>query len=517
MEIFGVHSISLKRNVIDNLERATSLLLIVGYFVILRLSFEELRFRESVTLKPPKTDTINHMKYIYSTIAILLLLVSCKPKGTKLAYDLKISNVSIIDENGALSSNKNVYLSNDSIYKIEEVSTLSDDKDGNIIDGSGKFLLLGFWDNHTHFRGGEALIPQNEKFLEQFIKYGITTVRDAGGDLTTQVQQWNEEIKNKKRMGPTIYTSGPKLDGKNARWAGSIGVNTDDEISKALDSLQQLGVDYVKLYDSTIARDTYLSIITQAEERGMITSGHMPFTVTLDETIAAGIDNIEHLYYILKGCSSREKEITQDIKDGKLGFWGSMEQLIASYDEEAAQSTFEKLKSNNVYVTPTLYIGDVLSYMDEVNHSDDAYLKTLDADFIATYEGRNKGALNASPKAKQDRKELQQFFLNLVASLDKAGVNLLSGSDSGAFNSYTYPGPSLHGELEEMVRAGISPANAIATMYQGANFLHKKGYHLAAGNKADLVLLNSNPLLDISATQDIHLVIKNGTIVHTEK
>ena len=455
------------------------------------------------------------MKYIIPSITILLLLASCKPKNVAQSFDIKISNVSIIDEKGNLSSDKDVYLLNDSIYKIENAGGLSEYKGGKEIDGTGKFLLPGFWDNHTHFRGGEALIPQNEKFLEQFIKYGITTVRDAGGDLTTQVQQWNKEIKDQKRVGPTIYTSGPKLDGKNARWTGSIGVNTDDEISKALDSLQQLGVDYVKLYDSTVSRDTYLSIIKQAEARGMITSGHMPFTVTLDETIAAGIDNIEHLYYILKGCSSREKEITQDIKDGKLGFWGSMEQLIASYDEETAQRTFEKLKSNNVYVTPTLYIGDVLSYMDEVNHSDDAYLKTLDTAFTATYEGRNKGALNASPKAKQDRKELQQFFLKLVAALDKAEVNLLSGSDSGAYNSYTYPGPSLHGELQEMVKAGISPASAIATMYQGANFLQKEGYRLAAGNKADIVLLNSNPLLEIRATQDIHLVIKDGNIVYT--
>ena len=153
-----------------------------------------------------------------------------------------------------------------------------------------------------------------------------------------------------------------------------------------------------------------LSIIKQAEARGMITSGHMPFTVTLDETIAAGIDNIEHLYYILKGCSSREQEITEAIKEGTLGFWGSMAQLIDSYDEETAQRTFDKLKKNNIYVTPTLHIGDVLSYMDEVNHSDDVYLKSLDKNFIATYEGRNKGALNASPKAKRIEKTCKFSF-----------------------------------------------------------------------------------------------------------
>ncbi|MDE0598463.1 MAG: imidazolonepropionase-like amidohydrolase [Dokdonia donghaensis] len=455
--------------------------------------------------------------YYLIAFVSLSILNACQEHTSQNTYDLAIKNITIINEKGISDGDLyTVYIKDGLIAEIDPLDTSKSLFATKEIDGSGKYILPGFWDNHTHFRGGSKLITQNELFLKQFIKYGITTVRDAGGDLTPQVQQWNKEIQNGTRIGPTIYTSGPKLDGKNARWAGSIGVSNSDEISKALDSLQSINVDYVKLYDSTLSGEQYLEIIKQAESRGMITSGHMPFTVTLDETIDAGIDNIEHLYYILKGCSSQEKEITAQIKEGKLGFWNSMEQLIATYDEDTAQRTFKKLKDNNVYVTPTLFIGDILSYMDEVDHSNDTYLALLEEDFIATYKGRIQSALNATPEAIQRRKDLQVFFLTLAKKLNDAGVTLLAGSDSGAYNSYTYPGPSLHGELKELTRANIKPATALTAMYEGARFLNKTSYSFSKGGIADLVVLNSNPLEDINATKDIWLVIKNGAVVRNK-
>ena len=460
-----------------------------------------------------------------SSCILIFLTLSCKdgskeiPKesskeSNKESFDLVISNANVIDVQSGEITKQTLY-----INKGILVETTPEMKTGfhtfTHINVKGAYVLPGFWDNHVHFRGGEPLIAQNEKFLAQYINYGITTVRDAGGDLTPQVQQWNQEIQAGKRIGPTIYTSGPKLDGPKARWEGSLPVSSQEDITTALDSLQALGTDYVKLYDSTLSRKHYLDIIKAAETRGMITSGHMPFIVELEEAIDAGLDNVEHLYYVLKGCSSKEKEITQQIIDGKLGFWGSMAQLIATYDEATAKQTFTRLKSNNVFVTPTLHIGDILSYLDEVDHSQDPYLSHLEDAFVKTYEGRVKGALNASAKAKKDRKELQQFFIQLTKSLHDAGVRILAGSDCGAFNSYTYPGPSLHKELEQMVIAGLTPLQALQTSgYNGSQFLQKEGYGIAISNKADLVILSKNPLEDIRNTQSVIHTIKNGRL-HT--
>lgn len=348
---------------------------------------------------------------------------------------------------------------------------------------------------------------------------GITTVRDAGGDLTSSVMAWKQQIENKSLVGPTIFSAGPKIDGKNATWAGSLVVETEDDISVALDSLQALNVDFVKLYDSRISGDLYLKTIQEATKRGLITSGHMPFTVELEETLDSGIGGIEHLYYVLKGCSSEEKQITEAIKNGEYGFWASMEKLIATYQDSTAENTFKSLKEHSTFVVPTLHIGNVLSYLDEVDHEKDEYLKLMLPGIVKTYEGRIRRSLNSSEQARQNRKELNSFFKSLAKLLSDANVKLLAGSDSGASNSYTYPGISLHQELEAMVDAGISNLEALQnSAYNGSQFLKKESDYgtVTAGKISDLVILNSNPLDDISNTRDIEFVIKGNDVFNPE-
>ncbi len=296
-------------------------------------------------------------------------------------------------------------------------------------------------------------------------------------------------------------------------------VENDSDIENALDSLQNIPVDFVKLYDSRISGPNYIKTIEAAENRGMITSGHMPFTVTLSETIDAGIDAVEHLYYIMKGASADEFAITEKLKNQEIGFWDAMPLLQNSYSDSAAASTFEKLKINSVFVVPTLHIGRTLSYLDEVDHTNDPYLKYMSPGIQKTYQGRIDRVKNASEKTVKDRKELDRFFGRLTYALHKAGVSLLAGSDSGAYNSYTYPGISLHQELEALVATGIAPLDALRTSaYHGAKFLKKQeGYGTIRNGKiADIVLLNTNPLTDIKNTKDLYMVIKEGS-VYSEK
>lgn len=429
--------------------------------------------------------------------------------------DMLIGNAQLIHLETGEVKNQDIYITNGKITAILDKGTETSFKAINTLNADGKFLLPGFWDNHIHLRGGDSLIKNNKNFLNLFIANGITTVRDAGGDLTSSVMSWKKEIEAGNLVGPTIFTAGPKIDGPNATWAGSLVVENDRDIKIALDSLEKLQVDFVKLYDSRISGANYLKTLKEAQKRNMITSGHMPFTVTLDETVDAGIDAIEHLYYIMKGCASNERDITLKLKEKELGFWQAMPALLGSYSDSTAQHTFKKLKENNVFVVPTLNIGKTLSYLDEVDHSNDTYLNYMGAGIIETYQGRIDRALNASEKVRNDRKQLDSFFGKLAKSLNDAGVSLLAGSDSGAFNSYTYPGISLHKELELMVENGISPLDALRTSaYNGAKFLHQSTNYgtLQAGKIADLVLLEENPLEDITHTQNIFAVYKAGTL-----
>ncbi len=454
------------------------------------------------------------MKSLLQLITLFFLVFSCRTIK-KETFDLVIKNGNVIDiETGSISQ-KDLFIMDGRIQKIIPAGNANDYLALEKIDASNKYILPGFWDNHVHFRGGDSLISANKGFLKLFIANGITSVRDAGGDLTTSVIKWKKEISKGQLIGPTIYTSGPKIDGPNPTWAGSLIVQNKNDVSKALDSLQQLKTDFVKIYESRISRNAYLETVTQAKQRGLITSGHMPFSVELQENINAGIGAIEHLYYVLKGCSSEEKEITQALINKEYGFWDSMDKLIHSYDEKTASKTFERLKENNVYVVPTLHIGHVLSYLDEENHDADPYLKLMPQKLIATYEGRIKRALNSSDKARKDRKQLDAVFTQLAKSLNDANVNLLAGSDSGAFNSYTYPGVSLHKELEALVASGISTLHALKTSaYNGAHFLKKDRDHgsIAIGKVSDLVVLNANPLEDIKNSRKIFRVIKGNTI-----
>ncbi len=447
-------------------------------------------------------------------IFFFLLLQSCSNKQA-IKYDIVISNINIIDiENGSISK-KTVCINSGKIVDVKVTDSLNDYISEKHIDGLGKFLLPGFWDNHIHLRGGDSLIEENKNLLPLFIANGITTVRDAGGDLTSEILRWRKEIKNNTIIGPTIYTSGPKLDGDQATWAGSLVVTSREDVTKALDSLEKIPSDFVKIYDSRISRENYLEVLKQAKERGLISSGHMPFTVELNEAVTSGIGAVEHLYYILKGCSSKEKESTQAIINKELGFWDSMDQLTTTYHDSTAQKTFQLLNNHNTYVVPTLHIGNVLSYLDEVDHTNDPYLDIVGKGIVKTYNGRIKRALSASPEARKSRKELNSFFKKLTKSLNNANVKLLAGSDSGAYNSYTYPGISLHKELEAMVAAGLDPLEALQTSsYNGSRFLQKdKEVGVIEVNKvADLVILNSNPLQEIKNTRDIYQVIKGNQI-----
>ena len=174
-----------------------------------------------------------------------------------------------------------------------------------------------------------------------------------------------------------------------------VGIDDTENAQQAIEErfvAIETSVEYInKSIDEGI--NPSLKTIAEASQRGLITSGHIPFTVQLDQTLDAGIGAIEHLYYILKGCSSREDSITEAIIKGDENFWSSMPKLLKTYEPLRAQNVFDKLVQADTYVVPTLRISEVLSQLDVDNHFDDVYLKVMPQELLKTYENRVLGFL----------------------------------------------------------------------------------------------------------------------------
>ncbi|MDC6350918.1 amidohydrolase family protein [Zeaxanthinibacter sp. PT1] len=443
-------------------------------------------------------------------LSIILITLSCNTDPVKTA-DLILLNSTVIHVDSAKTiPGQFIAINGRNILEVGPMAEAEDWKAKESRDLQGAFVMPGLWDNHVHFRGGDSLLKENQDLLPLFLAYGITTVRDAGGDITPAVLQWQQDITLGELPGPRIFSSGPKLDGDQPSWPGSIKVTSSSEITAALDSLNMIGADYVKIYDGNLSPEIYYEIIRQAEERGMKTTGHMPMQANLLDAVALGLDGTEHLYYVLKACSPKADSLTAL----DLGY-GMVTTLVDTYDANLAEKVYKTLAEKGVYVTPTNYIGHILANVLDKDHSRDSLLQYVGPGIQKTYEGRVKSAERARASGNSMRSKTEGQFMSMVKPMHQAGIPLLAGSDSGAFNSYVYPGESLWGELQFMVKSGLTPAEALATsVINGPRFFDITSAYgsVAPGKRADLLILEENPLEDIDHLASMEIVIAGGAV-----
>ena len=444
------------------------------------------------------------------SILILICFSSCNSEKIT-QYDLIITNATIVDVLGdSLSYSKLMAISQDTIRLVDDMANLDQYRASEKYDANNNFVMPGLWDNHVHFRGGDSLIEENKNLLPLFLAYGITNVRDAGGDLTQSVLSWKQQIVKKELVGPEILTSGPKLDGKEPAWPGSIIVETRDDVKSALDSLENLEVDYVKMYDGSLTEEVFYEIIKQAKKRGFKTTGHMPLSADILTATDLGLDGTEHMYYVIKSCSPLADSLAK-----MNASYAMFPEIVESYDPDLANKVFSKLASQNAYITPTLYIGTVLSELAEVDHKSDSLLNYIGMGIQTTYRGRLETAIKAKSQGNTSRSQLGILAKEMIVPLYDSGIKLLAGSDSGAYNSFVYPGESLHLELQSLVAAGLTPQQALITsLINGPEFFGLgKSYGGISKNKiANLVILEKNPLEDIKNLSNIKASIIRGNI-----
>jgi hypothetical protein len=182
------------------------------------------------------------------------------------------------------------------------------------------------------------------------------------------------------------------------------------EIQKAMDSLQGLHVDFIKITDNTLKPEIYLEAIREAGRRGLKISGHIPNALSIQQVSAAGLSSIEHMSYVLRAGSKDEESIAKKFANGSIAGRDVMPLILDSFDEGYAIEAYKRLAKNGTAVVPTLSISRVTAYLDQENHWNDDYLKYLGQGLKNTYWWHVKRAEADSKEAIDLRHDLKICF-----------------------------------------------------------------------------------------------------------
>ena len=390
------------------------------------------------------------------------------------------------------------------------------------IDGTGKYLIPGLWDMHVHaaFPGVDA------QFLPLLVANGVTGVREMSSRL-----DWVDSSRARVRRGgfpgPRIVASGHILDGQPPIWPGSVGVRTGDEARRAVDSLIAGGADFIKVY-SRLSPEAFFAAAREARAKRVPFAGHVPTLVRIQDASDSGQRSIEHLTGMFTACTAGGEQLLADLAAAVSSpkGWDSAGMLSrASADDQLQGFRAERCRAaaagfvkNDTWMVPTIAVLHSTAYLDDSTLAADPRLRYIPAGFKQGWNPKSDfrfGMLTPADWAR--RKVIYTKQLEIVTLLHREGVRFLAGTDLS--NPYIYPGFSLHDELVSLVAAGFTPAEALrAATLDPARYLGATDSlgTIEPGKRADLVLLDANPLEDIHNTTKIAAVVAAGRLYDRE-
>ena len=399
------------------------------------------------------------------------LLAAAGPLG---AQTITIDNVTVVDvTSGRLQPRKTVVIEGNRITRIDNASNAS--RAAATLDGTGMFVIPGLWDMHIHafFTNDTARFHStSEVMLPLFVANGVTGVRDLGSNLEASLST-RDSVAAHQLIGPRMLVSGPMIDGPTSNYAVAIKVATPDEARAAVRMLKERGVDLIKT-QTLIPRDAYFALADEANRLGISFEGHVPREVTALEAANARQHSFEHM----------------------IGVSDTSASLIAA------------LARGRIWQCPTV-INSVGTAADFIS---DPGLAFWPRAAVENWRRTAVNRLEAPDSVLRASQERTTRRLGLIKKLHDAKVPLLAGTDAPAGYDLV-PGSSLHRELQLLVRAGLTPLQALqtATLNPAIYFGKTADWGtVAAGKTADLVVLSRNPLVDIANTRSIVAVVSDG-------
>jgi imidazolonepropionase-like amidohydrolase len=419
---------------------------------------------------------------------------------------LVITHVNVIDVmRGGVQEDMTVVIRDKQITELDKSARLSIPKNARVVNGRGKYLIPGLWDMHVHEIFGEW-VPRDEDISPLlFVANGVTGVRDMGGDLEP-LKKWRSDIASGTMIGPRMIIAGPMLDGPVPQFPSSAPISNAADGRRLVDQLKNSGVDFIKV-QSLIPRDGYFAAAEEAKKLGIVFAGHVPDAVRAAEASTAGQRSIEHLTGVFEGCSTIEDELMKQPRGPGRG------KFLSTYDPKRAQELISLFVKNQTWQVPTLVWERGEWLIEQTNSSADPLAKYAPVAWKQRTWPMFTSEISKgwSTDPVRDRERFVQKELEIVGEMHRAGVPFLAGTDTAA-GVRVYPGFSLHDELTLFVNGGFTPLAALQTAT--LNPAHYLGMAdtgaVEKGKRADLVLLDANPLDDISNTRKIRAVVLAG-------
>jgi len=449
---------------------------------------------------------------------LLLWPLSQPPLPTISNQPLLIHNVQLIDVlTGEVRTGQSVWIEDGRIQRISSAAaeTFTDPASGKWqrIDGNNRFLIPGLQDMHTH---SMQLSPQIHHPL--WLAAGVTSLRDMSGCVAASDsfiacaadrKAWQQQMQHGLRSSPRYpIQSSFALNGGSEVPDGMpayLKLQSAADAKALVANYQQLGVDQLKVYE-LMSLQQFQWLSAAAKPAGMVLAGHQPWLVPLEDAINGGLRSLEHGRVFLFECATaiapykaqpmRQGLITADV-------W---QQLLDSQDAGLCQQKMRMLADSDSWWSPTLLTLQLGAKAMEPQFRGDPRLDTVPWLLRQLWQGDADGAVENGRTA-DGRYPQQQAFALALTQLKQAhqlGVKIIAGTD--APDSFVFTGSGLHDELALYVQAGLTPLQALQTAtVNAARYSGTAGHsgQIAVGFDADLVLLSTNPLVDIQALRQV--------------
>lgn len=421
-------------------------------------------------------------------LLVLAVALGCDPAAprTTTPTTVVIRDVTLVDVvAGTLRPHMTVVVVGTRITDVGPATGIRAPRGARVIEGSGRFLIPGLWDMHSHsLWSAEAM----QSFLPRYVAHGVTGIRDMGGRMSF-LAAYRDSLRRGDPPWPRVIAAGEVIDGPEPVQADiSIAVSDAASATAAVDSLARGGADFIKVY-TMLPREAYDAVLVAARRAGLAVAGHVPAAVTPEEATRGGQRSIEHL---------RDE----------------IEPFCSPRDPDACARLAETFRTARTWQVPTLLVLRHKAYFDDTALTADPRLRQLPASLRQEWLAEREGKLrrgSAYAASKRARYADEQW---LVGFLARAQVPLLAGTDAGV--AFSYPGSGLHEELALLVDAGLSPLEALrAATLAPAEYLAARDSMgtIAPGQVADLVLLRSDPLTRIGATREVEAVVLRGRVL----